>query len=112
MSSKHPSLTQLMHAVLDGEASGAEARELEMRLAADPAARAEFEEWKHLFEALHAMPKEHASEELVASITAAMPEAPGASDAAIQPFPDRRVLEHTSIALSRRDTTRSIPMTE
>ena len=73
MTLKHSPLTELMHAVLDGEASDAEARELEMRLAADPAARAEFEDWKRLFEALDAVPKEHAPEGLVASITSAMP---------------------------------------
>jgi hypothetical protein len=35
MTLKHSPLTELMHAVLDGEASNAEARELETRLAAD-----------------------------------------------------------------------------
>ena len=73
MTLKHSPLTELIHAVLDGEASDAEVRELEMRLAADPAARAEYEEWKRLFEALDAMPKEHAPEGLVASINSAMP---------------------------------------
>jgi len=34
--------TELMHAVLDGEASDSEARRLETLLAADPALRAEF----------------------------------------------------------------------
>ncbi len=57
MTLKHSPLTELIHAVLDGEASATEARELEMRLAADPAARAEFEGWKRLFEALNAMPR-------------------------------------------------------
>ena len=31
MTAKHSPLTELMHAVLDGEASAAEARELELR---------------------------------------------------------------------------------
>ena len=109
MTLKDSPLTELMHAVLDGEASDAEARELEIRLAADPAARAEFEDWKGLFEALDAVPKEHAPEGLVASVTAAMPEAPGAAP---QPFPGRRVLGHTSFGISRRDPTRSVTMTE
>jgi len=112
MTLKHSPLTELMHAVLDGEASNAEARELETRLAADPAARAEFEDWKRLFEALDAMPKEHAPEGLVASIASAMPQAPGASGAASQPFPDPRVLGHTLFGISRRDPTRSVTMTE
>ena len=110
MTLKHSPLTELIHAVLDGEASDAEARELELRLAADPAARAEFEDWKRLFEALDAVPKEHAPEGLVASIASAMPEAPGAPDAASQPFPGRRVLGHTLFGISRRDPTRSITM--
>ena len=111
MTLKHSPLTELMHAVLDGEASDAEARDLEVRLAADPAARAEFEDWKRLFGALSAVPKEHAPEGLVASIAAAMPETPG-RDAALQPFPGRRVLGPTSFGMSRRDPTRSVTMTE
>jgi anti-sigma factor RsiW len=112
MTLKHSPLTELMHAVLDGEASNAEARELETRLAADPAARAEFEDWQRLFEALDAVPKEHAPEGLVASIASAMPQAPGASGAASQPFPDPRVLGHTLFGISRRVPTRSVTMTE
>ena len=112
MTLKHSPLTELMHAVLDGEASNAEARELETRLAADPAARAEFGDWKRLFGALSAVPKEHAPEGLVASIAAAMPETPGRRDAALQPFPGRRVLGQTSFGISRRDPIRSVTMTE
>jgi len=112
MTLKHSPLTELMHAVLDGEATDAEARELEMRLAADPLARAEFEDWKRLLAALDAMPKEHAPEGLVASIPSAMPEAPGAAGAASQPFPGRRVLGHTLFGISRRVPTRSVTMTE
>ena len=76
MTLKHSPLTELIHAVLDGEASDAEVRELEMRLAADPAARAEFEDWQRLFEALDAVPKEHVPEGLVASIVSAITERP------------------------------------
>jgi anti-sigma factor RsiW len=112
MTLKHSPLTELMHAVLDGEASDAEARDLEVRLAADPAARAEFEDWKRLFAALGAVPKEHVPEGLVASIAAAMPETSGGRDAALQPFPGRRVLGQTSLGISRRDPTRSVTMTE
>ena len=112
MTAKHSPLTALIHAVLDGEASDAEKRELEMRLSADPAARAELEDWKRLFEALDAMPKEHAPEGLVASITAAMPVPPGATDAAGQPFPVPRVLGHTPAGILRRVPTRSVTMSE
>src|SRR6478735_2777447 len=110
MTQKHTPLAELMHAVLDGEASEAEARELEMQLAADPAAQAEFEDWKRLFEALDTVPKEHAPEGLVASIVSAMPQAPGAP--AAQPFPGRRVLGHTAFGISRQVPTRSVTMTE
>lgn len=112
MTAKHSPLTALIHAVLDGEASDAEKRELEMRLSADPAARAELEDWKRLFEALDAMPKEHAPEGLVASITAAMPVPPGATDAAGQPFPVPRVLGYTPAGISRLVPTRSVTMSE
>src|SRR5436190_14875226 len=112
MTLKHSPLTELMHAVLDGEASDAEARELEVRLAADPAARAEFGDWKRLFGALGAVPKEHVPEGLVASIAAAMPETPGARGAASQPFPGRRVLGQTLFGKSNPDPLRSATMTE
>src|SRR5689334_15623545 len=48
---------ELMHAVLDGEASERETRELERLLAADPNARARFEELKRLFNALEGVPE-------------------------------------------------------
>jgi len=103
MTLKHSPLTELMHAVLDGEASDAEARELEMRLAADPAARAEFEDWKRLFEALDAVPKEHAPEGLVDSVTSALPSPPplAAGDRG-QPSSDPRVLGHALFGFPRR----------
>jgi hypothetical protein len=50
-------LIRLMHAVLDGEAGPAEARELDRMLAADPAARAQFEKLRELFAELGSVPK-------------------------------------------------------
>ena len=88
-------LTEQMHAVLDGEASASETRDLELRLAADPVARAEFEEWKGLFQALHEMPKEYAPEGLVAAVSAALPVKRASSAALDQPFSPRRVLGYT-----------------
>ncbi|HEY2560986.1 MAG TPA: hypothetical protein VGI48_14870 [Caldimonas sp.] len=102
MTLKHSPLTELMHAVLDGEASDAEARELEMRLAADPAARAEFEDWQRLFQALGEVAQEHAPEGLVASVTSALPSPPRTPDNAGQPFSDRRVLGHARFGFPRR----------
>ena len=104
MALKHSPLTELMHAVLDGEASAGDARRLELQLAADPAARAEFEEWKLLFSALAEVPKEHVPEGLVASVSAA---APAARRDAHQPFSIRRVLGDTSATPSR-----SVKMTQ
>ncbi|HSC65145.1 MAG TPA: hypothetical protein VLD35_15995 [Caldimonas sp.] len=103
-------LTELMHAVLDGEASESETRELELRLAADPAARAEFEEWQGLFQALREMPKEHVPEGLVAAVSAALPAAPASLGATDQPFSPRRVLGYTSTRTpgSRRGDGRAI----
>ena len=48
---------ELMHAVLDGEATEPEARELERLLAADATARARFDELKRLFNALEGVPE-------------------------------------------------------
>jgi anti-sigma factor RsiW len=50
--------TELMHAVLDGEATPGEASQLERLLAADPVARTQFEELRKVFDALSALPKE------------------------------------------------------
>ena len=67
-------LTELMHAVLDGEATPDEARELERRLAADPAARADSTTSARLFDELSRVPKAYPPEGLVASVMAALPQ--------------------------------------
>jgi len=54
---KTTQIDELMHAVLDGEATEPQARELERVLAVDPAARARFEELKRLFSALEGVPE-------------------------------------------------------
>jgi len=70
---KPSELTALMHAVLDGEATPAEARELERRLAAEPEARAEFHSLRALFDELKGMPQAFPPEGLVASVMADLP---------------------------------------
>ncbi len=65
---KHPDHTLLMHTVLDGEASPDERRELERLLAADPAARAEFDGLRRVFEGLDSLPRAYPPEGLVASV--------------------------------------------
>ena len=62
-----------MHAVLDGEATPGEARELERLLAADPAARAEFDDLQRLFDGLKAVPMAFPPEGLVSSVMADLP---------------------------------------
>src|SRR5215469_3451541 len=63
-------LTELMHAVLDGEATAGERRALERELAADPAARARFDELRELFDGLERIPKAYPPEGLVAWVMA------------------------------------------
>jgi len=62
-----------MHEVLDGAASADEARELERLVAADPAARAQFEELERLFAGLDAMPQAAPPEGLVTEVLARFP---------------------------------------
>jgi anti-sigma factor RsiW len=66
-------LTELMHAVLDGEATPAEARNLERILAADADARAEFDSLRALFDELKGVPQALPPEGLVASVMADLP---------------------------------------
>ncbi len=61
-----------MHTVLDGEATPAEARDLERLLATDASARTEFEELKGLFDALGRLPHAYPPEGLVAAVTASV----------------------------------------
>src|SRR5258706_15913385 len=70
-------IDELMHAVLDGEASEPQSRELERALSADPAARARFEELKRLFHALEGVPEATPPADIVDRILArASPPAP------------------------------------
>ncbi len=68
--------TRLMHAVLDGEATPAEARELEGLLEADPALRERFGEWRAMFDAMQRMPQAYPPEGLVAAVMANIPQIP------------------------------------
>src|SRR5580765_4973715 len=70
---KPSELTELMHTVLDGEATAAEARTLERHLAADPEARVEFDSLRALFDELKGMPEAFPPEGMVASIMADLP---------------------------------------
>jgi len=85
-------LTELMHTVLDGEATPDEARELDRRLAADPAARAEFEALRSLFDGLSHVPQVYPPEGLVASVMAGVSQPRIARDDLSQPFAPGRVI--------------------
>ena len=63
--------TELIHSVLDGEASEAEAQQLQRLLAAEPAARAEFDAAERLFADFKSVPQRHPPEGLVAAVMAA-----------------------------------------
>src|SRR5258708_1700779 len=86
-------IDELMHAVLDGEANEPQSRELERALAADPAARARFEELKRLFSALEGVPEATPPAQIVERILARAA-LPGARDTKQgQPFGFSRVRE-------------------
>ncbi|MEP7058193.1 MAG: hypothetical protein ABI809_10530 [Caldimonas sp.] len=71
---KHSAATELMHAVLDGEAGADDVLALEAVLAADATRRAEFGEWQRMFDQLGRVPRAHPPEGLVAAVLAALPE--------------------------------------
>ena len=70
-----------MHAVLDGEATPAEAGELDRLLAADPAARARFDDWSGCSTGSRRVPKAFPPEGLVAAVMAEIPQPPGGGSA-------------------------------
>src|SRR5712671_4038637 len=83
----NPERARLMDAVLDGEATEAEARELDRLLAAEPAARTEFDHLRRLFDGLSQMPNDFPPEGLVAAVMANIP----------QNSPPRRRLDQLSL---------------
>jgi len=89
--------TQLMYAVLDGEATPDEARELERLLAADPAAHAQFEDLRSLFDVLSRVPKAFPPEGLVAAVMASVARRPVAADDSTQLFVQSRVISQSSM---------------
>ncbi|HKW79802.1 MAG TPA: hypothetical protein VJQ49_02230 [Casimicrobiaceae bacterium] len=76
----HAERIRLMHAVLDGEATPDEARDLDREIAADPSAGREFSELERLFAGLRRMPRPFPPEGLVAAVLAAVPQRPDAAD--------------------------------
>jgi len=95
---KPSELTALMHAVLDAEATPAEARELERRLAVEPEARAEFDSLRALFDELKALPQAFPPEGMVASVMASL--------SSTQLSAPSRVISKTTQAFPISDTAR------
>jgi len=93
----HSEPIEMMHAVLDGEATPEQAHQLERLLAADPAMRAQFDELQSLFDALHQVPKAYPPEGLVAAVTAALPAREPQRAGLRQLFSKSRVIELISI---------------
>ena len=67
---------ELMHLVLDGEATSAESRELEQRLSTDTSVRARFDELRYVFDGLGQIPQAFPPEGLIASVLANIPQNP------------------------------------
>jgi len=89
----HSRLNDLMHAVLDGEATAVEARELDAVLARDAKAKDEFDELRSLFDGLAAVPQRFPPEGLVAAVTARLGELPAARTDADQLFAPSGVID-------------------
>jgi anti-sigma factor RsiW len=89
--------TQLMYAVLDGEATADEARALERLLAADAAARVQFEDLRSLFDQLSRVPKAFPPEGMVAAVMASVPRRPAPADDSNQLFAQSRVISQSSM---------------
>ena len=93
---KHSEPTELMHAVLDGEASAEESRTLQRLLDSDADARAEFAALERLFKVLHRVPQQYPPEGLVAAVTAALPRETRRHAISRQPSAGSRVVRHAS----------------
>src|SRR5258708_8694178 len=99
--------TELMHGVLDGEATPDEARELDRLLATNPAARAQFEELRSLFDALSRVPKAFPPEGLVAAVMASVPRRPAPAEDSAQLFAQSRVISQSSMEAREASPGRS-----
>ena len=89
-------LDRRIQTVLDGEATAKDVAELERTLAADPASRARYDEWRSLFAALRQVPERLPPEGLVAAVTANIRVRPGAAPEPDQHFTEPRVFGATS----------------
>jgi len=84
-----------MYAVLDGEATSDEARELERLFAGDPVARVQFEDLRSLFDELGRVPKAFPPEGLVVAVMASVRRRLAADST--QLFAQSRVISQSSM---------------
>ncbi len=89
-------IDELMHAVLDGEATSGESAELDRHLAADPAVRAQFDALRQMFDGLAGVPKAFPPEGLVAAVMARLPVQPARRTRLAQLFSSSNVIRLTS----------------
>ena len=97
------SVTRLMHAVLDGEATPDEARDLDRLLEADQALRERFGEWRAIFEAMGRVSPAYPPEGLVAAVMANIPQFPAR--------PGSQLPAHSPVFGVTSDPHRAIPAT-
>ena len=91
-------LTNLMHAVLDGEATPAEASELDRQPGGRPGRpRARFDDLKWLFDGFRRVPKAFPPEGLVAAVMAAIPRRPVGRQRLRQLLSRSRVIRQVSM---------------
>jgi anti-sigma factor RsiW len=93
----HTDTDQLMHAVLDGQATPSESLAFERHLAANPALRAEFDELRHICDALDNVPGKFPPEGLVAAVMARLPEHSAPVEGMRQLFGPSRVIGEDSM---------------
>jgi anti-sigma factor RsiW len=101
-------MLQLMHAVLDGAASGEERAALDRVLARDPEALAEFEDMRRLFGALDAMPRVEPPDGFADGVMAALQRTKASSSSLHQPFAQSGVIGPTGSDIRVRAPSKPI----
>ncbi len=93
----HSEPIRLIHAVLDGEATPAEVRELDRLAASDPTVRAQLADFEWLFNGLGHVPQAFPPEGLVAAVMAKVPPGRPRRQGLRQLFSQSRVLRQVSM---------------
>ena len=101
-------MLQLVHAVLDGAASGEERAALDRVLAQDPQARAQFAELERLFGALDGMPRVEPPEGFADDVMAALQRSTEQARSRHQPFAQSGVIGKTGADIMVRAPSKPI----